>query len=160
MKKIDVLITYDAYQSIEELSPQDQQLVEISRQMTFQAYAPYSQFWVGAAVLLENGQIIKGSNQENAAYPSGLCAERVAIFSASAQFPDQKIIAVAVSAKNPNKPMDHPVSPCGGCRQTLLEYKLKQNQPIVMLLSGESGSIYKITQIKDLLPVYFKSEKF
>ncbi len=141
-----------------ELSTDEQNLVEISRKMTEDAYAPYSGFFVGAAVLLENGVIVKGSNQENAAYPSGMCAERVAVFAASANYPNVKMKAIAVSAKTKAHAIEHPVSPCGACRQALLEYEVKQKEPIRMLLSGTSGKIYAIDKVQDLLPLSFTAE--
>lgn len=155
MKKIQIPIDIFEIQDTSVLSPQEQQIIATSREMTNQAYAPYSGFFVGAAVLLENGEIIKGSNQENAAYPSGLCAERVAVFSASALYPDIKIKAIAISARSSHHVMDHPVSPCGACRQVLLEYEVKQNEPVKMFLSGQSGNIYQVGKVKDLLPLSF-----
>ncbi len=137
------------------LSEEDKELVSLSREMVTHAYAPYSEFNVGAAILLDNGQIIKGSNQENAAYPSGLCAERVAVFSASANYPGVKMRTIAISARSHHHEMNYPVSPCGACRQVLLEYEVKQQDPIRMLLSGSSGKIYIIEKVQDLLPLSF-----
>jgi cytidine deaminase len=155
MKQFTLPIIITEAQTIAELPTEDQQLITLSRNMTDNAYAPYSEFFVGAAILLENGEIVKGSNQENAAYPSGLCAERVAVFAASAIYPEVKIKTVAISAKTPHHVMDYPVSPCGACRQALLEYEIKQNQPIRLLLSGVSGKILVIDAIRDLLPLCF-----
>lgn len=122
------------------------------------AYAPYSEFRVGAAVLLENGAIILGNNQENAAYPSGLCAERVAFFAARANHPHQRIMAVAIQASSETTPVTKPVSPCGGCRQVMAEYEHNQQSPIPMLFSGESGPIYRVDSISELLPFAFNGD--
>jgi cytidine deaminase len=159
MKSIHLPVQILEVEDIAELSPEEQNLVLLSRNMTNNAYAPYSEFFVGAAVLLQNGEIVKGSNQENAAYPSGLCAERVAIFAASANFPGIGIKAIAISAKSKHRLMDHPVSPCGACRQALLEYEFKQKVPVRMLLSGELGVIYIVEKIQDLLPLSFTPDE-
>ncbi|MFN2394518.1 MAG: cytidine deaminase [Bacteroidales bacterium] len=158
MKKVDISIKLTEVENIDELSSSEQELIQISRQMTTQAYAPYSGFYVGAAVLLENGKIITGSNQENAAYPSGLCAERVAVFASSAQYPDVKIRAVAISGNARSHNITHPVTPCGACRQVLLEYEVKQDDPVKIFLSGHSGKIYIIDKVQDLLPLSFTSK--
>lgn len=158
MKKVNLPIHITEIESLDELSRPEQELIGLSRSMTRNAYAPYSEFFVGAAVLLENGEVIKGSNQENAAYPSGLCAERVAVFSASALHPGKKMKAIAISARSDNQTMDHPVSPCGACRQVLLEYEVKQKEAITVFLSGETGKIYRIEKVRDLLPLSFTAE--
>lgn len=155
MKSVKIHFQLTEASSEQELNEQEKKLVMLSRQMTSNAYAPYSEFLVGAALLLANGEIIKGSNQENAAYPSGLCAERVAIFAASANYPDVPVKTIAISAKTIHHILDHPVSPCGACRQVLLEYEMKQKEPIKLLLSGVSGKIYIIGKVKDLLPLSF-----
>lgn len=151
----DLSIRIFELESDKELTAEEKALVDISRDMTNNAYAPYSDFYVGAAVKLENGEIITGSNQENGAYPSGLCAERVAVFSASARFPGVPMKMIAISAKSPHLHADKPVSPCGACRQVMLEYEVMQPNPIKLLLSLESGKILKIDQVKDLLPLAF-----
>lgn len=158
MKKINLPLQITEYENSEELETGERDLVEIARKMTSNAYAPYSEFFVGAALLLENGEIIKGSNQENAAYPSGLCAERVAVFAASSTYPNIKIKTIAISAKSALRTMDYPVSPCGGCRQVLLEYEFKQKSPVKVLLSGQSGKIIVLEKVKDLLPLSFTSD--
>jgi cytidine deaminase len=122
------------------------------------AYAPYSGFNVGAAVLLENGKIVTGNNQENAAYPSGLCAERVALFYASSQFPNQKIIALAVTAKSASHPISSPVTPCGSCRQVIAEYEAKFDSPIKTIMSGETGEIFVCESVSILLPLVFNRQ--
>ncbi len=142
-----------------ELSPKEQELIRLSRAMTQKAYAPYSEFFVGAAVLLENGEIITGSNQENGAYPSGLCAERVAVFAASAMFPGVPMKMIAVSATSSRISLTEPVSPCGACRQVLLEYEVLQKKPIKVLLSKEDGKILIIEKVQDLLPLSFSGNE-
>jgi cytidine deaminase len=119
------------------------------------AYAPYSHFKVGTAILLDNGEIIVGSNQENAAYPSGLCAERVAVFYAGAKYPEAKILKMAISAASDNTTTSAPIPPCGACRQSIAEYEIKQNTPIEIYFMGEIGSIYKSDSLKNLLPLLF-----
>jgi cytidine deaminase len=119
------------------------------------AYAPYSKFRVGAAILLDNGKVVLGSNQENAAYPSGLCAERVAVFQAGAIYPEAKIVKMAITAASDTNPTQSPIPPCGGCRQSLSEYEIKQESPIEIYFMGEVGEIYKSDSLKNLLPFMF-----
>lgn len=140
---------------MDRLTKEERELIQVSARMTGSAYAPYSGFFVGAAVLLENGEIVRGSNQENAAYPSGLCAERVALFAASAMFPGVSMKMIAISAKASGKQPASPVAPCGACRQVILEYEELQQKPIRILLSNESGKIIIIEKSKDLLPLAF-----
>ena len=121
------------------------------------AYAPYSNFLVGAAVLLQNGKIIIGNNQENACYPSGLCAERVAIFHAGAKYPNIKIKAIAITATSKNYVASIPAAPCGNCRQSISEYEVKQETPIRLLLMGEVGEVFMCDSIADILPLGFDS---
>lgn len=121
------------------------------------AYAPYSKFNVGAALLLENGEIVLGNNQENAAYPSGMCAERVAIWAAGATYPEVKIIKLAISASSTITKVDKPVGPCGACRQSLSEYEIKQKQAFPLLFMGEVGEIVKTESLLSLLPFSFDS---
>ncbi len=123
------------------------------------AYAPYSHFRVGAALLLENNIIVTGSNQENAAYPSGMCAERVAIWSAGAQFPDVKILKMFITAKSDQNPVDHPIPPCGACRQSIAEYEIKQDAPIEIYFAGEKGKIWHTQSLKNILPLLFTGEE-
>ena len=119
------------------------------------AYAPYSNFRVGTAILLDNGKIILGSNQENAAYPSGLCAERVAIYHAGSVHPDAKILQMAISAASDTNPTLEPIPPCGACRQSIAEYEFKQDYPIEIYFMGEKGKIFKSDSLKNLLPLAF-----
>jgi cytidine deaminase len=154
--KQDIIISYDVFEHLEDLSPTDQKLLNAATEATKSAYAPYSKFHVGAAVLVENGDMVVGNNQENLAYPSGLCAERVAIFSASALHPNQKITAIAITAFSEEFVTDKPVSPCGACRQVLIEYEIRDDQPMRCILRGSTGQIFVFNSIHDLLPLQGK----
>jgi cytidine deaminase len=131
-----------------------QTLIEEAKAQTQKAYAPYSNFKVGCAVLLENGVIIGGNNQENAAYPSGLCAERVAVFYAKSQYPDTAVSAIAIAAFHNGNFTAEPVNPCGACLQTLLETEKRQKTPIKLILFGQNNTQI-INGIKDCLPISF-----
>ena len=141
--------------SYNELNETDKNLVERAKKATETSYAPYSKFNVGAAVLLENGEIISGSNQENAAFPSGTCAERTTIFYASARFPGVRFCKLAIAAFTDGDFIDEPISPCGACRQAILEYEKLGGQPIEILLAGRS-KVYKLQGIRSLLPLSFE----
>jgi cytidine deaminase len=121
------------------------------------AYAPYSKFHVGAALLLDNGEIVLGNNQENAAYPSGMCAERVAVWQAGSLFPGVKIKKLAISASSTITKVDKPIGPCGACRQTLSEYEINQKEPFPVIFMGEVGEIVKTPSLLSLLPFSFDS---
>lgn len=155
MKKISITTDFDVFESIQELPEIIQNLMQEAIAIRKKAYAPYSNFKVGTALLLDNGKIILGSNQENAAYPSGLCAERVAIFQAGTLYPESKIIKIAISAASGNSTTSAPIPPCGSCRQSIAEYEIKQNTPIEIYFMGEIGSIYKSDSLKNLLPLLF-----
>lgn len=142
---------------LSELSAQEQQLVANAKAAFKTAYAPYSGFLVGASVLLENGEVINGSNQENVAYPSGLCAERVALFYAGAKFPDVKINTVAISVLSKNFEVKDVISPCGACRQVMAEYEDKQHRPIKVILHSPTDEVLIANRVEDLLPFMFKS---
>jgi cytidine deaminase len=142
----------------DEIEPKFQNLIKLAKHQTAKSYAPYSNFNVGAAVLLENGEIFTGNNQENAASPSCLCAERVAMFYANAQHPDSKPIAIAIAARNADGFLQTPISPCGGCRQVLLETELRYKSDIKVLLYGEK-SVFALNSIKLLLPLAFSQEQ-
>lgn len=157
MKKINIAASGTLYESMQELSDEDRKLMEAAIQATENSYSPYSQFKVGAALLMEDDTIITGSNQENAAYPSGMCAERVAIWKAGATFPGKKVKKIAITAKSSNKTVDKPVGPCGACRQTLLEYEINQEEPMEILFMGEVGKVVKAESITALLPFSFDS---
>ncbi len=158
MKKITSQFEYEVYDHAGELPAIDQQLLKEATDAAAKAYAPYSGFNVGAAVLLENGIIVQGSNQENAAYPSGLCAERVAVFSASAHYPGIRIIAIAITAKFNDNNILLPVSPCGDCRQVIAEYEHRFEKNIRLIMTGENGTVTVVKNIKTLLPMLFNSE--
>ncbi|MHA7832192.1 MAG: cytidine deaminase [Flagellimonas sp.] len=145
------------YDDASELSQNDQKLLRDAAAAREDAYAPYSKFKVGAAVLLENGEVVIGNNQENASYPSGLCAERVAIFHAGAKYPGVAIKAMAISASSSKKEEGEPAAPCGNCRQSIIEYEQKQKAPIALLMSSETGPIYKCNSMVDILPLAFNS---
>jgi len=146
-------ITYE-YDSIDELNQEEQILVNKSKEAVKNAYAPYSKFNVGAAVLLENGEIITGTNQENAAYPSGLCAERVAIFYANSKYPTIAIKSIAVTAFTNNKYIETPLPPCGSCRQVIVESETRFNKPIKIYLVSQT-KVTVIEDAKSLLPLNF-----
>ena len=157
-KKLTINTSFDVYENPQALNKKDFELLTAAKKAIANAYAPYSGFNVGAAVLLENGIVITGNNQENAAYPSGLCAERVAVFYASSQYPDQKIIAIAVSAVSDNHILSVPIPPCGACRQALSEYEIKFETPIRLIMSGQSGEVLVSPSIANLLPLLFSAK--
>ncbi len=155
MKTINITTQFSVYENLQELPSEIQNLIEQAIAIRKKAYAPYSKFRVGAAILLNNNEIVLGSNQENAAYPSGLCAERVAIFHAGSIYPEAKIIKIAISATSDLNPNTTPIPPCGACRQSIAEYEFKQDYPIEIYFMGESGDIYKSDSLKNLLPFTF-----
>lgn len=157
MKKKNISFELSVFESLEELDRQDQTLMLAAVAARKNAYAPYSKFQVGAALLLENGEVVTGNNQENACYPSGLCAERVAIFHASANFPNVVIKSIAISATSMTNSVNKPAAPCGNCRQSISEYELKQKLPIELLMMGEKGEVQKCNSIIDILPLAFNS---
>ena len=157
MKKREITSILLDYNLPDELDNIYKELINNAKEAAQQAYAPYSKFRVGAAVLLENGIIIKGNNQENAAYPSGLCAERVAIFYANAQYPNIAISAIAITALTTNGFINEPIPPCGSCLQVMLESEKKTNLSIKVLLYGEK-KITMANGIKQFLPVYFNKD--
>lgn len=158
MKKVQIDAAITLFDAANSLPNPIQNLMEQAVKAREKAYAPYSKFKVGAAVLLDNNTIVIGNNQENAAYPSGLCAERVALFQANAVYPSQKIKAIAVCAASPSQTIAEPISPCGSCRQVLAEYENNQQSPIEIYFMGETGSVAKANSISDLLPFMFKSD--
>ncbi|MBS1636630.1 MAG: cytidine deaminase [Bacteroidetes bacterium] len=155
IEKLTLHSEFEVYASEADLLPEEQDLVKKAKEALQAAYAPYSHFFVGAAVLLGNGEVIIGNNQENAAYPSGLCAERVAIFHAGARFPGVPVKTIAISCKAQNQVINDPVSPCGACRQAIAEYETRYASPIRIIMSGESGKIYVANSIEALLPLMF-----
>ena len=156
MTSKEIRIVYNEYESLEQLDPRDRELAQAAIDATKSAYAPYSHFNVGAAVRLDNGEIIKGSNQENAAYPSGICAERTAMFYASANYPKNTMTAIAITASQNGALCENPVSPCGACRQVMAEYQTKGGHPMEILLIG-GKKIWKFGKVDDVLPLIFDS---
>lgn len=153
MESLDLTTKILVY-SYEEAAENIKKLINEAKLAAQNAYAPYSGFHVGAAILLTNDIIVTGNNQENAAYPSGLCAERVTVFYANAQYPDKAVKAIAIAACHDGEFTANPCSPCGGCRQVLLEVENRYNQPIKVILYGDS-KIYELESAKSLLPVGF-----
>lgn len=140
---------------LSELSETDRQLIDMAIEGTNRSYAPYSHFHVGAAILLANGKMIIGCNQENAAFPAGICAERAAIFAAGAQYPDQPVLTLAITARNTKGELiDEPASPCGTCRQVIIETETRFKQPVRILLYGRKRT-FVIDSIKQLMPLSF-----
>lgn len=147
-------LSYESFPDWEALQPEDRRLLQEALASAGKAYAPYSKFTVGACVRLEDGTLVRGNNQENASYPQGLCAERVALFAASALYPGKRITGIALAG--PSSPT--PLSPCGGCRQVLLEYEQKQQSPIPVIMGSAGGPALRIAQASDLLPFCFSKE--
>lgn len=158
MEIINQTIAFELYESLAELNAEDRHLMQQAIAAVGTAYAPYSNFNVGAAVLLDNGITINGSNQENAAYPSGLCAERVALFYAGAQYPDVKIKTIAVTAFVATSKLPIPVSPCGDCRQVMSEYEHRYQKNIRLIMIGDGGKIIVLESVKLLLPFMFNGD--
>jgi len=150
---------YTVYKSSDELPESLQELLGNARAVTEQAYAPYSNFQVGAVARLANGEMVTGSNQENASYPVGLCAERVLLASVSSLYPRIPIDTIAVSYKSEQHTSDHPISPCGICRQSLQEYENRMNHPVQLVLGGLTGPVYVIDSASRLLPLAFTREE-
>lgn len=155
LKINSIEIQYTLFSNKEELSLEERALMEKAEKASFSAYAPYSKFRVGAAVLLHNGEMVLGNNQENIVYPEGLCAERVALFSAMAQYPQEKIKAIAIYGNPVDYELNHFVSPCGACRQVLIECEQRNNNNISILCGGASGEILAVESVKHLLPFHF-----
>lgn len=151
------LSTKIAVYPLEDCTETEKKLIEAAKKATEKAYAPYSGFSVGAALLLENGEIVSGNNQENAAYPSGLCAERTTVFYANANFPEEKVIAIAIAANHKGSFTEDVITPCGACRQVLLETENRFHTPMKVLMYSEKG-VYVMESIKDLLPLSFGDE--
>lgn len=156
MTSKEIKIAYLEYNSLDELTTEDRHLAEAAIEAISQSYAPYSNFNVGAAVMFDDGVIIKGANQENAAYPSGLCAERTALFYASSSRPDRPMKAIALAAGQNGILCKTPASPCGACRQVMAQYQIKSAAPMGILLVG-GEKIWKFSKVDDLLPLIFDS---
>jgi len=155
MMQKQIIVEYQEYSKDTELGEAEQNLLNTAKEASQRAYSPYSHFNVGAAVLLENGAIITGNNQENAAYPSGLCAERVALFSASAQYPGVGVQAIAIAAQSKETEINEPVTPCGACRQVMVEYENNSRGNTKVIMSGEKGSILIFPSVRSLIPLSF-----
>lgn len=153
MKELKISTVIRTYR-FDELAPADRELIQAAKDATERSYAPYSKFSVGAAALLDNGQVVTGNNQENAAYPSGLCAERTTLFYANSRYPGQAILTLAVAARTEDDFIDRPIPPCGACRQVMLEMEMIHQQPFRILLYGKE-EIYEIQKTGDLLPLSF-----
>jgi len=154
MKTIELKITVRSYDNVKELPDASRMLVEMAKEATENAWAPYSKFRVGAALLLENGEIISGNNQENVAFPSGLCAERVALFYAGSRYPGIPVHRIALAAWSDGDFVDEPVYPCGDCRQVLLEHENRVRRPVEIIMFGKKETKI-VSSVKDLLPLPF-----
>lgn len=155
LEKQHIEISMEVYEDVSKLPDIVQDLMNKAQEARENAYAPYSHFRVGVAIRLASGEIVIGNNQENAAYPSGLCAERVAIFYVGAAYPNEEIVEIAITARSQNQVLDQPIGPCGACRQSMLEYEQKQKKPIAVYFTGETGGVIKVDSIKDFLPFGF-----
>lgn len=160
MKEKKFEFNYTVYDSLAELPEEHQWLLNEAREVTANAYAPYSNFQVGAVAKLANGQIVAGSNQENASFPVGLCAERVLLASASSLFPKVPIETIAISYRSEGHKSDHPISPCGICRQSLQEFEGRVSHPVQLILGGMEGPVFVIDSASRLLPLAFTSDEF
>lgn len=155
MKEVKIESTLFVFETLDELPKDVYSLMSKAIEARKKAYAPYSKFNVGAALLLDNNEIITGSNQENASYPSGLCAERTAIYYAGSKYPEATILRMAITASSQNKPTESPIPPCGACRQAIAEYEIKQESPIEIYFMGETGKVIKSNSLENLLPLIF-----
>ncbi|HNW72226.1 MAG: cytidine deaminase [Bacteroidales bacterium] len=159
MKEHSSGFTYQEFDSPGSLSNTDRELIETAKRAAENSYAPYSKYHVGAALRLVNGMVITGSNQENASFPVGSCAERVALFAAMASYPDISIESIAITAHAEDFTVDSPVTPCGICRQAILEYELRSGRKIRIIMAGETGPVYIVGSISDLLPLSFSASE-
>ena len=156
MEQKEIHITYSQFGSVEEMNAEDRELVSASIEAMGGAYAPYSHLHVGAAVRLSNGQIVRGANQENAAFPSGLCAERTAMFAASSKYPDKDMLSIAIAGGVYGRLGPTPASPCGACRQVMAQYQTKSGKPMSIIMVAD-GKILKFEKVDDLLPMIFNN---
>jgi len=156
MSEKQINIKYHEYTSLKELEEKDRELAEAAIEAMKGSYAPYSHFNVGAALRLSNGIIVKGANQENAAFPSGLCAERTAMFSAGASYPDKAMVSIAIAGGVMGRLAKAPATPCGACRQVMAQYQLKGGKPMSIIMVGD-GQIWKFDKVDDILPLIFDS---
>lgn len=156
MTQKEIKVSFLEYKSVDELNPEDRELAAEAIEAMGSAYAPYSHFHVGAAVRMSNGQIVRGANQENAAFPSGLCAERTAMFAASARYPDKQMRSIALVGGVYGRMTAEPATPCGACRQVMAQYQTKAGQPVSVLMIG-ARRIWKFEKVDDILPLIFDS---
>lgn len=156
MEEKEIKISFQEFKCIEELNAEDRELAGCAIQAMSRAYAPYSHFHVGAAVRMSNGQIVEGANQENAAFPSGLCAERTAMFAASAKYPDKYMCSIALAGGVYGRLTEQPATPCGACRQVMAQYQTKAGKPVSVIMIGASR-IWKFDKVDDILPLIFDS---
>ena len=159
MEKQNLAFEYEVYESIADLEAADNELLNHAREATGLAYAPYSNFLVGAAARLMNSEIVVGSNQENAAFPAGICAERVLLSTLSSLYPNTAIESMAISYKSEKHPGNHPIAPCGICRQSLSEFENRMQKPIRLILGGKNGKVFIIPAAGNLLPLAFTSSE-
>jgi cytidine deaminase len=159
MKEQKFEFEYEVYNNSSELKKEDADLLAKARAVTKHAYAPYSNFFVGAVAKLNNGEFVSGTNQENASYPVGICAERVLLGNAATLYPGVSIDTMAISYDSKEVKSDHPISPCGMCRQSLLEYETRTQRPIRLILAGQEGKIYIVKTVLFLLPFAFNSSE-
>ncbi len=155
MEERELKFTLRVFDNIKELNEEDASLLAKAKDALKDSYSPYSNFKVAATVLLANGKIITGTNQENAAFPVGICAEGTALSAASALYPDVSVNKIAITVKSGKQMVNHPVAPCGVCRQRILEYETRFNSNIEIIMMGESGEIYSVKSVKDILPLNF-----
>jgi len=159
MKSSEYKFSYEVYDSIDELDEQDAFLLNKARETTQNAWAPYSRFRVGAVARLKNGELVIGANQENASYPAGICAERVLLSTAGATYPGEPIQSIAISYEGDGVSGDHPISPCGICRQTLQEFEQRTQHPVRLILAGKTGQVFIIPAASMLLPLAFSGDE-
>ena len=159
MKEKKIEFDYEVYDDFSELKEEDAWLLNEARAVTEQAYAPYSNFHVGAVAMMANGEVVAGTNQENASYPVGICAERVLLGTVATLHPNVPVKSIAISFNSEEVKSDHPISPCGMCRQALLEYETRMKGPIRLILGGMEGKIYIIKKASLLLPFAFTSNE-
>jgi len=152
----ELKISFTEYSSLSELNAEDKELAEAAIQAMDGAYAPYSHFHVGAAVRISNGEIVTGANQENAAFPSGMCAERTAMFAAGAKYPGKDMTSIALAGGVHGRLTTKPATPCGACRQVMAQYQTKAGKPISIIMIGK-GNIWKFNSVDDILPLIFDS---
>ena len=156
MTEQEIKVKYQEFASIDELNAEDRELAHAAIEGMQGSYAPYSHFNVGAAVRMTNGQIVRGANQENAAFPSGLCAERTAMFAASAKYPDKEMVSIALAGGVYGRITDEPATPCGACRQVMAQYQTRAGKPMSVIMVG-AKKIWKFEKVDDILPLIFDS---